>query len=663
MNSESLYERLISKKISVKLLLSTLMFSAVITFSITAFQLYLDYRNGKDNIENQLSLIDSSYLTTMSQSIWVYDIKQIELQLEGILRLTDIVYARISLLDGTIYERGTLHDENIINKFYSVAYTHDGTKTRLGELFIVADFNRLYEELKNRVIMILLSQGIKVFLTSFFILFIFQRLVTTHLQRIVSYTRSLNLTDSFIPLVLNKKIYKGKKDELDELTDSINEMQIKLHRSYNEITDELEKKTIVEQELLAHKNELEVLYNTDKLTGLGNRNKLIEDIQKNPNSSLAIIDIDSFKEINDFYGNQTGDTVIIECADRVVKHIKMKFSEVYRLHADQFAVLHKNDISNEEFEFYIGQLIKTVTEKSIVLDNYDVIIGISVGMAIKEDPLYISADLALKKAKKDNKNFVTYSKSFNLEKQYESNLRWTKKLRKALDESRITAFFQPIYNQKTNKIEKFEALVRMIELDGTVIAPFFFLGVAVKSKLYPRITKIMIDSAVNAALNHDYEFSINFTLEDINNEATIHYFTKKVKDNKIGHKIVIEIVETEGIENYTEMDKFISTIKALGCKIAIDDFGTGYSNFEYLLRLKADYIKIDGSLIKNIDKNKDMHLVVQNIIAFSRIANMKTIAEYVCSKEVQNTMKTLDVDYLQGYEIGEPVKYEDIDKL
>lgn len=663
MNSKSVYEKLVSRKISIKLLFFTLIFSTIITFGITAMQLYTDYRNGKNSIQKQLILIESSYVASLSQSIWVYDTEQIELQLEGVLHLADIVYASVALPDGSTYERGNISDENTINKFYPIDYKYASKNTKLGELFVVADLNKLYEELETRVVVILLSQGIKTFLTSFFILFIFQRLVTNHLQRIVEYTRSLELTENFSPLVLNKNVFNGKKDELDELTDSINEMQIKLNRSYEEITDELEKRTIIEKELLVRKDELKVLYNTDKLTSLGNRNKLIEDIQKNPNSSLAIIDIDNFKEINDFYGNKTGDTVIIEYANRLIKHLKMKSTEVYRLHADQFAVLHKDNISNEEFEFYLRQLIKKTTEESIVFEHYDVIVGVTVGIAIDEKPLYISADLALKKAKSDKRSFVTYSKEFNIEKEYEINLLWTKKLRKALNESRVIAYFQPIYNQKTNKIEKFEALVRMIEVDGKVISPYFFLGIAIKSKQYSQITKIMIDAVVEATLNHDYEFSINFTMDDINNKATINYFTKKIQENKIGHKVVVEIVETEGIENFTEMDEFISSIKTLGCKIAIDDFGTGYSNFEYLLRLKADYIKIDGSLIKDIDKDKDMHLVVENIISFSRIANMKTIAEFVCNEEVKNTMKKLDVDYLQGYEISEPVKYEDIVKF
>lgn len=130
--------------------------------------------------------------------------------------------------------------------------------------------------------------------------------------------------------------------------------------------------------------------------------------------------------------------------------------------------------------------------------------------------------------------------------------------------------------------------------------------------------------------------------------------------NSLQDRIVIELVESENIENFDEVSTFI---KDIGCKLAIDDFGTGYSNFEYLLKLKADYIKIDGSLIKNIDKDKNMFLIVENIANFANITKMKTIAEFVCSKEIKDILDTMKIDYLQGYYISEPIAFEDMYKL
>lgn len=133
------------------------------------------------------------------------------------------------------------------------------------------------------------------------------------------------------------------------------------------------------------------------------------------------------------------------------------------------------------------------------------------------------------------------------------------------------------------------------------------------------------------------------------------FLKKKIKDYRIGHRLVLEIVESEGIENFDYVNRFIEDVKALGCKIAIDDFGTGYSNFEYLLKLKADYIKIDGSLIKNLDHDKDAELIVRLLLDFAKHQNIQTIGEFVHSDAVYQKVKSMGIDYSQGYYLGEPV--------
>ena len=170
----------------------------------------------------------------------------------------------------------------------------------------------------------------------------------------------------------------------------------------------------------------------------------------------------------------------------------------------------------------------------------------------------------------------------------------------------------------------------------------------------------MIDKTIEAAKAHDYAFSVNLTLDDILNKEVANHFMKSVIASNVGHKIVIEIVETQGIENFDEFYSFIEKVKRFGCKLAIDDFGTGYSNFEYLLKLDVDYVKIDGSLVKDIDKNEHMRLVAETIIAFAKTANMQTIAEFVSHKEISEIVEEIGVDYFQGYYIGQPVPYDEI---
>lgn len=765
------------RKISVRLLILTLLFSAMITFVITVIQLYMDYRNGFKSIDDQLSLVESSYLASVSQSVWVYDSEQVYLQLDGMLSLPDIEYTSIDLKDGTHFERGEPSDHSFIARKYPIKYVQEEKYIDLGELTVIADLHGLYKQLTDKIIVILFSQGIKTFLTSFFILFIFQRLVTNHIQKIVSYTRSLDLDIPGEPLSLDKSVIISKEDELDELADSINSMQSQICRTFQDVSDELEKRIIAERSLIEYKkaldassyvskcgldgkitymNEallnitgykreeligrpsellryqdlslethkamrktiqdkqvwhgnmenrkkdgssfyvhqtiipildtqgdiveyitssnditelvenrkaLERLYKTDPLTGLGNRMRLLGDIDDVESPAMAIVDIDDFKEINDFYGNVIGDQVIVEFADRLQRYAKDDLYDVYRLHADQFALFCKRYTTREHFQKRVKKIVENSTLEIVVLQQYEILLGVAVGIAFDKRDLYINTDMALKTAKKEKKNFVTYQKALNIEKEYEKNLEWTKRVKKALDDDRITAFFQPIYDLRGKRIEKFEALVRMIDVDGEVISPFFFLDIAVRSKLYTNITIIMIDKAIEAAIKYDYQFSINFTIDDIRNVEVTAYLIERVKANDVGHKIVIELVESEGITDFTEIHTFIEEIKTLGCQLAIDDFGTGYSNFEYLLRLDADYIKIDGSLIKNIDKDRHMRLVAENIVAFAKIANMKTIAEFVYDQKIADITVEIDVDYIQGYHISEPVTYDEISRF
>ena len=169
-----------------------------------------------------------------------------------------------------------------------------------------------------------------------------------------------------------------------------------------------------------------------------------------------------------------------------------------------------------------------------------------------------------------------------------------------------------------------------------------------------KLTKVVIKKSFEYFKDKDYEFSINLTLEDITNKNISSYIIEMLKEYNIASKVVFEIVESEGIQDFTYVNNFIDRVKELGCKIAIDDFGSGYSNFEYLIKLNADYIKIDGSLIKDILVNKNNQEIVITIVDFAKRQGFKTIAEFVSSKEIFEKVKELGIDYAQGYYISEP---------
>ena len=194
----------------------------------------------------------------------------------------------------------------------------------------------------------------------------------------------------------------------------------------------------------------------------------------------------------------------------------------------------------------------------------------------------------------------------------------------------------------------------MIDEDGATIAPFYFLDISKKTKKYFDITKLVIAQSFEMFKTNEIEFSINLSVMDIAEPQILDYIVMMLQRYSIGSRVVFEIVESEYIENFNIVTSFIDEVKKYGCKIAIDDFGTGYSNFEYLIKLKADYLKIDGSLIKNINTDYNAFLVVSTIVEFSKKLNMQTIAEFVENEEVFKIVQQLGIDYSQGYYFSTP---------
>jgi EAL domain-containing protein (putative c-di-GMP-specific phosphodiesterase class I) len=180
------------------------------------------------------------------------------------------------------------------------------------------------------------------------------------------------------------------------------------------------------------------------------------------------------------------------------------------------------------------------------------------------------------------------------------------------------------------------------------------LEVAKKAKLYSHLTRIMIEKSFEVFQENSYEFSINLSVDDILDPKTVQFIFEKLENQEIAKRVIFEILESEGFENFEEVQEFIQQIKLRGGRIAIDDFGSGYSNFAYILHLQVDFLKIDASLIKNINTDTNSRIIVETIVAFAQKLGIKTIAEFVHSKEVYEIVKEIGIDYSQGYYFHEP---------
>ncbi len=402
---------------------------------------------------------------------------------------------------------------------------------------------------------------------------------------------------------------------------------------------------------------------TDSLTQLYNRHYLkeISQMLKLEHYSLAMLDLDRFKIINDTYGHKTGDFILSQSSE-ILKSSIRESDILIRYGGEEFLLFINNRGADEMAVTVCERIRQNIAKHQFNYDNHDIKMQVSIGLhekpslennlneAIKiaDKMLYIAKSQGRNRvvnySEKSKKNDPTANKSIDF-------------VKTALDENRVVCFYQPIYDHLNHKILKYEALVRIIDKDGSIILPGAFLNGLKHTNIHYKLTQRILNIVFYAFKNIRQEVSININFSDLINEdikSTI--ISEFEKNSNLASRITFEILESDEIENIKLFKEIVHSLSVYGTKISIDDFGSGYSNFKTILDIEANFLKIDGSLIKNIDINEKDYKVVKSILHFAKEANMKTIAEFVHSKEVYEKLLQLDVDYLQGYYIATPTK-------
>ena len=419
----------------------------------------------------------------------------------------------------------------------------------------------------------------------------------------------------------------------------------------------LEKKNI---QLIKMASSLEKITETDDITGLPNRRAFNHDVIRYKNPSFILINIDGFKNINDFYGTKAGDYILKEFGNflkEFVKKIGLNDAKIYRLGGDEFGILYEN--KRKETESYVKRLLSELENKVFKYKHLELTLNVSIGITF-EAPLLEKADMVLKEVKNRREKYLIYSKDFDKSVEILENLNILDIIKTAVKEDKIVPFFQPIVDNKTGEIEKYEVLARLETSDNRYLSPGVFLPIAKESKYYRDITKAIVRKAFETIVEKDVNLSINLSIEDVLDHIVVDYFLGLLKDNEnLAHKVTVELLESESIQNYREIQKFVDKIRQFGAHLAIDDFGAGYSNFSHVVNLKPDFVKIDGSLIKDIHKDPYSKIIVSTIVDFSKKLNIKTVAEFVSSVEIYKVIRELDIDYSQGFFVGKPIRYID----
>jgi len=356
------------------------------------------------------------------------------------------------------------------------------------------------------------------------------------------------------------------------------------------------------------------------------------------------LNIDSFKEINDFYGLEVGDEVLQKVAV-ILQDLVNK--DIYKLPADEFAILGD---SIEELEEKIKHILSVFSTISLRLNNkltLNISITTGIGKSITE------ADMALKYAKKHKIKLLVFNENLNILKEYENNIKWREIISKAIKKDNILPFVQPIIDNKTQKVNKYECLVRLKDGDK-IYSPFFFLEISKQTNQYYDIQKIMVEKTFEKFKDLDYKFSINLSTLDLTNYAFKEFLVQKIEEYNIADKLIIELLEDEELLQ-KDILEFLNSLKKKGIQISIDDFGSGYSNFSYLIKdVPLDILKVDGSLVKNIAESKKDYQLLKVIVNMAHEFGFKVVAEFVENEEIFKLLKELNVDYSQGYYFSAP---------
>ncbi|MBU3073481.1 EAL domain-containing protein [Clostridium estertheticum] len=450
-------------------------------------------------------------------------------------------------------------------------------------------------------------------------------------------------------------ILKGN-DEISELGSKFNDMFQRLKKS-----DE----TIVS------------LANYDALTGLTNRKKLLEnitDLLRNKNENLAVffITLDKFKAINESFGHQVGDIVLAKVAERLENNIAKSKDVVSRIGGDEFIVIIRNLISAADATEIAEKIVKTLSGAYIYNDE-SLYIGASVGISLfpqhgnDVDALIRNADLAMYEVKNSGGHgYRLYNNIMN----YNNNrmLQMEKDLKSAMERNEFITYYQPIIDLKLMEVLSAESLIRW-KCGDKIIQPIEFIPIAKKIGEMVEIDNWMLLNACTQCKewqnsgSKNFSISVNTSYKQLIQANFVQIVMNICRNQSLDPKYLnLEITEDDAMEDINLIIKVLLELKSKGIKISMDDFGTGYSSLSWLSKLPIDTIKIDRSLIINLDNNSKNIVIIKAIIAVADSLDIKVIAEGIETETELLTLKELGCQYIQGYLIGKPMVASDFHK-
>ncbi len=422
---------------------------------------------------------------------------------------------------------------------------------------------------------------------------------------------------------------------------------------------------------------LQYLVDHDMLTGLYNRRHFEAELERQiayaasygVPSALLVLDIDNFKFVNDSLGHRAGDELIRSIAGRINRRVRST-DVVARLGGDEFAVLlvgtdlvHAGQIANELLELINGEPFVVAEKPARVTTS----IGITAldNASLGPDDALVEADMAMYEAKSDGRNTSTvYLRDTTRPSRERAGFVWTDRIRRALEEDLLKVYAQPIVPLHGSGPTRLELLVRMTDVDGSLVLPGAWLPVAERFGLIEDIDAWMVNRAARLiatenAAGRDLVCEVNLSGRSMADPRLPGAIEAAIAATSIDPaSLILEITETAVVANMDEARRLATKVRELGCRFALDDFGAGFGSFYYLKHFQVDLLKIDGEFVRGIANSEIDRRMVGAMVEIARSLELQTVAEFVEDEEVLDCIRRLGVDFAQGYHLGRPEPVE-----
>lgn len=424
---------------------------------------------------------------------------------------------------------------------------------------------------------------------------------------------------------------------------------------------------------------LDWLSGHDSLTGLMNRTRFEQELDQvlaasqryDHAGALLMINLDQFKDINDSSGPQVGDEMLRKVAARLLESVQDS-DIVARFGGDEFAVIlpDADEVTAGETADHFGRALMQI---AVPGDGRIHRISASIGVALfpahglRKPDILTAAALAMRNAKEAGRNCWSIFNENELGKQrINERVYWNEKVKQVLAENSFDMVFQPIWDLRASEVTHYESLLRVHGDSSQPLPPDRFIAAAERSGLMQTvderiIERVMRHQAELVAMGINTRLSINLSGLSFKSSNLLAHIRHCVAEFGVDPgSIIFEITETAAVADIAVASAMVESIRALGFRFALDDFGVGFSSLHYLKRLPVDYVKIDGSFIRNLHLEEDDRVLVQALVGISRAFGQYTVAEFVDSQAVMDILKELGVDYAQGYFISKPLSFQEL---